>query len=91
MPHAIPESQHLEESMFLSEVFNGKYLRVIRFEKGRGLEQKLCQLGILPGDTGRVLRQVPCGGPVLLEIHGRTIALGRGVASKVIVEEIEQS
>jgi ferrous iron transport protein A len=76
--------------MVLSDLFNGSYLRVIRFEDGKGLEDQLWQLGILPGDTGRVLRQAPFGGPVLLEIHGRTIALGRGVASKVIVDEIEQ-
>jgi len=46
----------------------------------------LRQLGLIPGDDARVLRHAPLGGPVLVEVDGRSIALGRGVASKVVVE-----
>ena len=72
--------------MTLSQVQAGELVRIERFQGGRNLEFKLRQLGLIPGDIIRVLRQAPLGGPVLIEADGRTIALGRGVASKVVVE-----
>lgn len=74
--------------MTLIQVENGKTVRLLEFKGGRGLNQKLTQLGISPGEQARVLRRAPLGGPVLVEVGGRSIALGRGVASKVIVEEV---
>jgi ferrous iron transport protein A len=74
--------------MTLIQVENGKTVRLVEFQGGRGVNQKLTQLGISPGEQARVLRRAPLGGPVLVEVGGRSIALGRGVASKVIVEEV---
>ena len=53
---------------------------------GRRLFAKLTQIGLHPGDSLRVLRIAPMGGPVLVEINGREVALGRGVAQKIFVE-----
>ena len=38
------------------------------------------------GDCIRLLRAAPLGGPLLVEVNGREIALGRGVAEKILVE-----
>lgn len=73
--------------MNLLDVRNGDWVRVIRFEAGKGVDNKLRSLGIMPGDIARVIRQAPFGGPIMVEIHGREIALGRGIAKKVEVEE----
>ena len=54
--------------------------------EGRRLLAKLNQMGIRPGDSMRVLRIAPMGGPVLIEVNGREVALGRGVAEKIFVE-----
>jgi ferrous iron transport protein A len=72
--------------MTLIQVKAGQTVRIINFKGGIGLEHKLRQLGLFPGDNATVLRHAPLGGPVLVEVEGRSIALGRGVASKVIVE-----
>ena len=72
--------------MTLIQAASGETVRIMSFSGGLGLEHKLRQLGIVPGDHARVLRQAPLGGPVLVEVDGRSIALGRGVASKVVVE-----
>ena len=50
------------------------------------MELKLRQLGLLPGDLARVMRHAPFGGPIMIEVNGRTIALGKGVAAKIAVE-----
>ena len=61
-------------------------VRVVSFNGGKSLRSKLTQHGIHPGDQLRLLRVAPLGGPLLVECNGREIALGRGVADKIIVE-----
>ena len=67
----------------------GKWLRVVRFEALPELSNQLLQLGLLPGDCVRVVREAPLGGPLLVEFSGRSVALGRTVAATIIVEEGE--
>jgi ferrous iron transport protein A len=57
--------------------------RLLSFEKVRA---KLNQYGLYVGDEVRVVRVAPLGGPLLVEINGREIALGRAVAEKILVE-----
>jgi ferrous iron transport protein A len=75
--------------MRLTEVQPGETIRIVNFEGGRRLEAKLRQMGLLPGDCLRVIRQAPFKGPLLVEVRGREIALGQGVTAKIVVEEIE--
>lgn len=66
----------------------GKTVRIQGVEGGKALAVKLRQYGLFIGDQARIIRQAPFDGPILLEVNGREIALGRGIAAKVIVEEI---
>ena len=50
------------------------------------LRVKLRQYGLHVGDCVRVVRSAPLGGPLLIEVNGREIALGRFVADEIIVE-----
>lgn len=75
--------------MFLLQVENGECVRITGFEGGSGVEHKLRQLGLMPGDIARIVRQAPFGGPLMVDIGGRVFAIGRGIASKVTVEEYE--
>ena len=75
--------------MQLIEVISGKKVRVKAFHDGKGLAQKLRQIGIMPGDCALVLRHAPFNGPILIEVGGRSIALGRRIASKIEVEDSE--
>lgn len=57
--------------------------RLISFDKVRA---KLNQYGLYVGDVVRVVRIAPLGGPLLIEVNGREIALGRALAKKILVE-----
>ena len=70
----------------LLQISPGSSVRVIDFNGGVHLRSKLTQYGIYPGDCLRLLRVAPLGGPLLVECNEREIALGRGVADKIIVE-----
>jgi ferrous iron transport protein A len=61
--------------------------RVAEIEGGGNVRAHLNTLGIHVGDRIRVVERAPFKGPVLIEIHGSKVALGRGVAAKVRVEE----
>jgi ferrous iron transport protein A len=71
----------------LLQISPGTTVRVIDFDGGINLRSKLTQYGIHPGDCLRVLRKAPMGGPLLIECNEREIALGRGVADKILVEK----
>ena len=62
----------------------GKQARLISMNGA--LRTKLLQYGLHVGDFIRVLRLAPLGGPMLIEVNSREIALGRGVAEKIFVE-----
>ena len=73
-----------EDVVTLLNVPNNKYVRLVSI-CGR-LRSKLMQYGLHVGDRVRVLRSAPLGGPLLVEVNGREIALGRAVAEKIFVE-----
>ncbi len=74
--------------MRLIEVEPGIWVRVVRFDGADHFQNRLLQHGLYPGDQARVLRVAPLSGPLLVEVSGREIALGRVVAEKIIVEKI---
>ena len=74
--------------MLLLDAPKNKRVKIINCRGGRGISHKLRQLGLCPGREVKVLRFAPLGGPVMIDAEGRSIALGRGIASRVEVEVI---
>ena len=72
--------------MKLLETPKGKIVRIIEYNGGKGVSFKLRQLGLTPGKEVKVLRHAPLGGPLMIEVEGRSIALGRGIAARIKVE-----
>ncbi|MBN2733617.1 MAG: ferrous iron transport protein A [Methanomicrobiaceae archaeon] len=55
-----------------------------KVEGGAGVRQQLSLRGLCEGVR---IRMIDCScGPVILDINGSTLALGRGLAGKIIVE-----
>jgi len=77
-----------EMVMTLDQLKMGKQARVIAVCGGRGLCRHLEQMGIHPGDIISLAGEGPFRGPLLIEAQGSRIALGRGVARRVIVEPV---
>jgi ferrous iron transport protein A len=70
----------------LIDVEKGTQVKIASYEGGQAILHKLNQIGIFPGDLARVIRFAPFHGPVLLEVRGMEIALGRGIAARILVE-----
>jgi len=75
--------------MTLEEVSEGQVV-VKSLWGGFGQRRKLLSLGIYPGEKIRVIQNSAFGGPVLLEVRGVEVAIGRGVARKVEVENLKK-
>ena len=55
-------------------------------EGGRGAMQRLTDMGLIPGERLKILHNSGYG-PVTVFIKGSKVALGHGLAAKIIVEE----
>ncbi len=67
---------------------SGQKARVVEVRGGWGLRQKLSEMGILPGQVIFVTSSSAWRGPVRVQINSNDVALGRGVARKVLVEVV---
>jgi DtxR family Mn-dependent transcriptional regulator len=56
------------------------------FGRGWGVEKRLMDLGLTPGTTVTVVKSAPFHGPVEILVRGSRLALGRGMAEKILVE-----
>lgn len=67
---------------------NGKEkAKIINIQGGRGLVQRLMDLGLTYGTVVEVVRNFGRG-PIVVSVRNTDIALGRGVARKIWVEKI---
>ncbi len=60
---------------------------VVNLQGGPNFRSRLYAMGIAPGSTVRVLN-VYQRGPIIIEVGGARLALGRGMASRVFVRRL---
>lgn len=64
----------------------GQTGKVIDIAGGQGVVNKLTALGIRPGQTVTKRDSVFIKGPVVVKVNSSEIAIGYGMAQKVIIE-----
>lgn len=80
---------HAEAAVALHRLAQGKAGIILRIEKEEPeLLKYLATLGLLPQTKVEVEEVAPMGGPVLIRVGGSRYALGREVASKILVQEV---
>lgn len=72
--------------MPLSEIPEGKTVRVARIDAGHGLKNRLAALGILPNETLHIVRNQGAGQMIVM-IKNSKVIIGRGASQKIMVEE----
>jgi ferrous iron transport protein A len=78
---------NMSSQMTLDGVEVNKKVEVVEIRGGWGIRQRLYQMGIHQGDKITVKRSGIMNGPILIKIHGVEVALGRGMARKILIEE----
>jgi len=77
-----------EEIVKLSDLKRGEKGVVVHVTGGRGLMRRIAEMGFIPGTEVKVLRGAPFRGPIEVLVRGVSVALGRGVASKILVKPV---
>jgi len=76
----------VEESVTLAGLSQGEKGVVVFALGGHGIVRRLAEMGLTPGTDVTVLRSAPFHGPIEISVRGVSLALGRGVASKIFVK-----
>ena len=63
---------------------NGKRVRFLKVNAGRGLQTRLASMGLYPGVEMEVISNNPHG-PFIVDVNGSRLILGKGMAHKIIV------
>ncbi len=79
----------IEDLTPLIDVPAGKVAEVVLIVGGRNAVNRLCEMGLTPETTVRVSKRAPVGGPVIVSVRSTEVAIGRGIASKILVKIIE--
>jgi Fe2+ transport system protein FeoA len=69
----------------LSMASPGEEVKVVSVSAGRGLSQRLADMGLTPGTLLTIINNHGAG-PVLINLRGTRLALGFGIAQKITVE-----
>jgi len=75
----------------LTRAPSDKTLEIKSVGGGYSWENRFDSLGIRKGRMVRKIACQPFGGPVVIEVDGAKISMGRGIASKIEVEVVVQS
>ena len=70
----------------LANMETGQSGTIMEFRSGFGLTRRLEEMGIRSGKKVTKVSGMPLRGPVVVQVGGTRIALGHGMAMKVIVE-----
>lgn len=76
----------IEQNISLTDLQDGQSGIIISLNGGKNLTKRLADLGINSGTRITVLRTSLFAGPVQVEVNGSKLVLGRGLASKILVE-----
>lgn len=86
---AILDSDNEDRFKLLTQLSNlqaGESATVAFVRGGKRACQRIMDMGLCPGTEVEVLNSAPFMGPIQVKVRGTTLALGRKLASKVVVE-----
>jgi Fe2+ transport system protein FeoA len=76
--------------MPLAMVAPQESVTVVNVRAGRGLTQRLADMGLTPGASLKKVSDFTSG-PLIIELRGSRVALGHGVAQKIMVKRADDA
>jgi len=69
----------------------GETAKVMKISGGFRMQVQLKNLGFHEGVTVMLAKKSAIGGPLMVAVNGSNVAIGRGVASKILVSPADDS
>lgn len=73
----------------ITNLQEGVSAKIIELHGGHGFQNQLRSMGIIEGKNISIVTLHPFKGPVVVRLDGKMITLGRGFASRIVVELAE--
>jgi len=70
---------------YLTDLARDEMGRITAIQAGWGLQQRLRRLGLAEGQMIRKLSDLALGGPVVVLVNRAQVAIGRGMARRILV------
>ena len=70
----------------LRQMYSGQSGKVVKIDGGAGLVSRLSSLGIRPGKKITKISSMLMRGPVTVQLGNTRLAIGFGMANKILVE-----
>jgi len=83
-----PNPRNIPDVISLTSLREGEIGVLAYSIGGLGLVRRLAEMGLTPGVKVEILRKGPLHGPLEIQVRGVSLALGRGVASRVFVKRL---
>jgi len=81
----------IEDTVSLADLTEGEKCTIVLAAGGHGMIRRLAEMGLTPGTEARVVRSAPMHGPIEVSVRGVSLALGRGIAIRVLVRRLRDS
>ena len=69
----------------LDKVLSSQTVVITQINAGKGLGNRLANLGLHIGDSLQIIRRGHFGGPIIISIKNAEFAISRGIAKKIVV------
>ena len=80
----------MENNIFpLTHLKEGEAGMISSIVSGWQAAKRLADLGLTAGTQIKVIRKAQISGPLQIEIKGSKLALGKGIASKILVKQLK--
>ena len=78
----------MKKTESLANLNSNQTAKITSIHGGYGFRRRLQVLGIREGQTVKVLSKQPLKGPLTISVGNCQMTLGRGMANKIMVEEL---
>ncbi|AXV38439.1 MAG: ferrous iron transport protein A [Methanobacteriaceae archaeon] len=75
----------------LTDVKPGKKVIITEIKGGFGVKNRFESLNIREGKQIQIASSAPFRGPLVLNVDGCKVAIGRGMATKILVEVVDEN
>jgi DtxR family Mn-dependent transcriptional regulator len=77
-----------KEITAITNLKHGEKAKIVFVRGGRGVMQRLCDLGLTNGTIISLERTAPLNGPIQICVRGCKLVIGRGIAEKIFVQKM---
>lgn len=77
-----------EEIVNLGDLEKKQSARIVTIAAEHKVIKRLADLGLVPNTQVKILRKTIFYGPLVIQVRGISLALGKGVAKKILVRKL---